>query len=72
MHLVVTGTRLSKDCVARNRHNNLSHLMRKWRQSKSISTVQNVSLRMHMMYSELVKSKDWNRRTDGTKKPSRT
>ena len=35
------------------------------------TTVQNASLRMQMVFSELVKSEDWNRRADGTKKPSR-
>ena len=36
------------------------------------TTVQNVSLAIQMVYSELVKSEDWNVRVDGTKKPSTT
>ena len=36
------------------------------------TTVQNVSLAIQMVYSELVKSEDWNARVDVTKKPSTT
>ena len=63
---VVTGRCHLKDCMARSRHpDTISGFGLECK-----TTMQNVSLGMHMVYSELSKSQDWNCRADGTTKPS--
>ena len=86
---VVTGKRHSKNCMARNHHNNFApfcekvlvgkaNLHRSHEQNESQILVRNLAWNAKKQIENAdgvftaLKSEDWNRRADGTRKPSRT